>query len=213
MTMQTTRAIALPLCGLLLSVTLASAQPQPQKQPPPPPAQPQDPSSVPAPTVLKPEQKAKEPAPSGRIGRSDAKVSGCLQRAEEPGGTASEPARLVSGYILKQATVTRAKEAPGEARGESGPTGSKEYRVVAGKDSIKLADHVGHQVEVTGRISLEGQTANPAATEAGTSASRPSGSTGVSASPSTGTSSAVPQVTLSVTSLKMVASSCTTPTS
>jgi hypothetical protein len=221
--MRTMRTMTL-LCGLLLTATLASAQPQPQKQPPRP-AQPQDPTPIPVPIPLspagqKPDPTSKEPMSAGsgksekndKSDKSEATATGCLQRAEEPSGAASESGRLVGGYILKQATATRAKEAPGGARGETTATGTKEYRIVAGNDSIKLAAHVGHQVEVTGRISLD-QPASPTSTDTATSTSRPSGSTGVSTQPSTGAQPTMPPVTLSVTSIKMVASTCTTPTS
>jgi hypothetical protein len=161
------------------------------------------------PDLTKPESMPPQPAPAGRLTKSDTKFSGCIQRAEAsaaPEG-AADGARLSAGFVLKNATTTLAKDAKDGAP----PTGTKEYRLVPDGDRIKLAEHVGHQVEVMGKISLEGASASPTSTDASTSSSRPSGSTGVSSPPSAAATAA--PVTLTVTSLKMVSSTCSTPAS
>jgi hypothetical protein len=196
--------------GLLLTATLSFAQPPPQTPPVP-----QDPTPVPDPRtqdLAKPEPKVPQPAPAGRLTPSEAKFTGCLQRGQASTATqGGEGATLAGGYVLAQATTTRAKDAE---KGEAGPGGTKEYRLVPKDDSIKLADHVGHQVELKGRITLAQEAPAPTATESGTSSSRPPGSTGVSTTPSAGGPAAAgPPVTLTVTSLKMVAPSCSTPAS
>jgi hypothetical protein len=207
---------AASMAGWLLATTMAFAQPPPQTQP-----LPQDPTPVPAakpPAIDRPEPKLQQPAPAGRLTQSEARFTGCLQRAEETapaartdGAAPGAEARLSGGYVLTQATTTRAKDAE---KGGPTPPGTKEYRLVAKDDSIKLAEHVGHQVELKGRITLDAGKSGPTSTESGTSSSRPSGSTGVSTAPPTGEAvAAAPPVTLTVTSLKMVASSCSTPAS
>jgi hypothetical protein len=208
---------AASLAGWLLATTMAFAQPPPQTQP-----LPQDPTPVPAarpPAIDRPEPKLPQPAPAGRLTPSEARFTGCLQRAEETesgaraagaAARAGAESRLSGGYVLTQATTTRVKDAE---KGGQAPPGTKEYRLVAKDDSIKLADHVGHQVELKGRITLDAGKSGPTSTESGTSTSRPSGSTGVSTAPPTGDAVAAPPVTLTVTSLKMVAPSCSTPAS
>jgi hypothetical protein len=135
------------------------------------------------------------------------KFTGCIQRALAPAAPegAADGSRLSAGFVLKNATATLAKDTKDGAP----PSGTKEYRLVPDGDRIKLAEHLGHQVEVMGKISLEGAAPSPTSTDASTSSSRPSGSTGVSGTPAT---MAAP-VTLTVTSLKMVSSTCSTPAS
>jgi hypothetical protein len=182
------------LCGVLLASALASAQPPPTE-----PTRPQDPTPVPAPKtpeLQKPQPKPDEPAPAGRLTRSELKLTGCLQRGEDTAG--ADKASLAGGFVLRQATPTPSKDMK-----ETGtPAGTKEYRLVAGDGSVKLADHVGHQVSITGHIAL---SAEPGATptDKATSASRPS----------VGATALAPAVTVTVSSLKMVAPSCGTPAS
>jgi hypothetical protein len=202
------------VASTLLTAALAFAQPQPQTQPPRPQTQPQDPTPVPDP---KPPTGKPRPAPGtvgGELGsgNSEILVTGCLQRAEDPSSGNKESARLGGGFILKQATTAKSND-PGAA--PNAASGSKEYRVVASRDSIKLAEHVGHQVEAKGRVTLQDEAANQASTDASVSSSRPSGSTGVSTvPPATGaTPAAASLVTLSVTSIKMISASCSAPAS
>jgi hypothetical protein len=208
------------VCGVLLASALASAQPPPATQPPatqPSRPQPQDPTPFPAakpPELQKPQPKADEPAPAGRLTRSELKLTGCLQRAEETAGAARDAtpaagdrAPLAGGFVLRQATPTRSKDTK-----EPATASGKEYRLVAKNDSIKLADHVGHQVSIEGQVTL-GEPPAAASTDASTSSSRPSGSTGVDTPPSGKAATMAPAVTVSVSSLKMVSASCSTPAS
>ena len=200
--------LVLPSIGsLLLAATLAAAQPTPATRPP----QPQDPTPVPEtrPPITKPPAKPAEPAPSGRLSKSEATFRGCIQRAPEKseaaGNARGEAATLSAGYVLTHATTMLTRSPEGAAQS------SKEYRLMAKDDSIKLADHVGHQVEVVGRLSIDAAPPEHKSTDAATSSSRPSGSTGVATVPETGRS-VTPQVTLMITSLKSIAPSCTTAT-
>jgi hypothetical protein len=208
------RRTSFSIAGVLLAASLTSAQPPPVTQPPLQPArpQPQDPTPVPAakpPELTKPESMPPPPAPAGRLTKSETKFSGCIQRAAAtaaPEG-ATDGSRLSAGFVLTNATTTLAKDTKDGAP----PAGTKEYRLVPDGDRIKLAEHVGHQVEVMGKISLADAAPSPTSTDAGTSSSRPSGSTGVSTPPSAAAVAA--PVTLTVTSLKMVSSTCSTPAS
>lgn len=198
-------------CGALVTAaSMAAAQPPPVTQPPPSQPsrpQPQDPTRAPArtPDAQKPE--AKLPIPGGRLTRSELKLTGCLQRAEAPSRDTSgdKPAGLAAGYTLIHATAT-----PAEGDEPSAARGTKEYRLLPKNDSIDLGQHVGHQIEVVGNIDVGAVTPDRASTDTATSTSRPSGSTGVQTTPQTGQTPA-PLVTVTVSSLKMIAASCTTP--
>jgi len=202
MAMRMKRSLTLVLCGWSLTATLAAAQPAPAKPP-----QPQDPTPVPAPappTVAKPDPRPQQPAPAGRLTRGELTLRGCLQRDEAPtrGGEAE---RLTGGFVLRQALIVREDESSSAAKTEK--AAAREYRVTTRNDSVKLGDHVNHQVEIVGRVSMENPAEPPASTEAGTSASRPSGSTGVATQPA---GSQTPLPTLNATSLKMLAATCST---
>lgn len=201
------------LCGMLLSAGLASAQPPPVE-----PSKPQDPTPVPAPKpdeLQKPQSKPDTPAPAGRLTRGELQLTGCLQRGESPSdasraaapGAAAAP--LAGGFILRQATPTRDKSMKKEG-GAPASQGTKEYRLVAKNDGVKLADHVGHQVSITGQIAVGAEPAGPASTDTSTSSSKPSGSTGVE-TPAGGAPPMASAVTVSVSSLKMVSNTCSTP--
>ena len=192
---------------LLLAATLAAAQPTPATRPP----QPQDPTPIPEtkPPITKPPGKPAEPAPSGRLSKSDATFRGCIQRAPEKSEAAGAPrgdaATLSAGYVLTHATTMLTRSPEGGAQSD------KEYRLMAKDDSVKLGDFIGHQVEVVGRLSIDAAPPDRKSTDSATSSSRPSGSTGVATVPETG-QNPTPQVTLMVTSLKSIAPSCTTAT-
>ena len=207
----------LTLCGVLLASALASAQPPPVE-----PARPKDPAPALAPKppdLQKPQPKPDVPAPAGRLTKSDLELTGCLQRAEAPAGarrdTASAGAAaappLAGGYVLRQATVARDKATKEGAPPSPSTQGGREYRLVARDDSIKLGDHVGHEVTVKGEITLAAEPAAPTSTDSATSSSRPSGSAGVETP--AGAPAMASAVTVSVTSLKMVSATCSTPAS
>lgn len=217
------RRLAFSFLGMMLAASLASAQP-PLAQPPRP--QPQDPTPVPdpKPAVPKPEPAPRTPAASGRLGSDgDITVSGCLQRGPGAGPETKESGAMAGGYVLKQATTAKPADESaassdakaGAAKSGAARSGAKEYRLVASRDSVKLADHVGHQVEVKGRVTLQDQSPDRKGTEGSVSSSQPSGSTGVSTvPPATGTPSGVPPlVTLNASSITMVASTCSGPAS
>jgi hypothetical protein len=208
------------VCGVLMAAAIAAAQPPPATRPPvsdPSRPQPQDPTPVPAakpPDLQKPQTKPAEPAPAGRLTRSELKLTGCLQRGESTAGASREAspagdrAPLAGAFVLRHATPTRS----GDTKESGTPSGTKEYRLVAKDDSVKLADHVGHQVSITGQVALGSETPGRASTDASTSASRPSGSAGVE-TPASGAAAMSPAVTVTVSSLSMVSTSCSTPAS
>ena len=198
---------ALPwTAAFVLAGSLAVAQPKPQSQAPVP----QDPTpvSAPKPQIDKPQPEPRQPAPSGRIGGSELVLSGCLQLADEarPGTTPSGGQSAAStGYLLRGARPAPKDDGP-PTTGSPG----KDFRIVASSDEVKLADLVGHQVKVKGRVNVQGETPDRTATDAGRSSSQPSGSTGVTTAPPVASS---PLVLLTVSSVESVSRSCTVPAS
>ncbi len=201
---------ALTLAGsAVLVATLAIAQPQPPKQPP----LPQDPLPAPPhkPMLEKEQPEPPTPPPGGRLGGSSELVlSGCLQLA--PAGRPDSPSAgaesspIAASYLLREALPV-SKDGTRETTGSPG----KDYRIVPDNNEVKLADFVGHQVKVTGRVNVQSQTPGRSATESGRSTSQPSGSTGVSSTPAP--APATPPVTLTVSSVESLAAKCTTPAS
>ncbi|HEY8551412.1 MAG TPA: hypothetical protein VIL35_15755 [Vicinamibacterales bacterium] len=121
---------------------------------------------------------------------SEITLTGCLAQADAPGsgGPSSEAAGAArgGGFVLRQA---KRSDAGSTSQGSSGDAGSgasgsasaakepngSEYRLVPARAAVTLADHVGHKVEVRGRISTGSmQSSNQQAA----SSSQPSGSTG-----------------------------------
>jgi len=122
-------------------------------------------------------------------------VTGCLQRATEPGGTAGTTGTSASRagetkFILTNAAPGSSSGSTTGTAGSSAAAMSSQYRLDA--DDSKLSPHVGHKVEVTGTIdqasSSSGSTANP-----------PS---------SAGSASSMSAPKLKVDSVRMIASTC-----
>jgi hypothetical protein len=193
----------------VLTATLAIAQSQTPKQPP----LPQDPLPAPPhkPMLEKEHPDPPTPAPGLRLGGSSELVlAGCLQlaptgRPDSPSAGA-ESSPIAASYLLREALPV-SKDGTRETTGSHG----KDYRVVAGSNDVKLAEFVGHQVKITGRVDVRSQTPGRTATESGRSTSQPSGSTGVSSTPAPAPTS--PPVTLTVSSVESLAATCTTPAS
>ena len=204
------RVLTLTASAVLVA-TLAIAQPQTPKQP----LQPQDPTPVPAPkpkVFEAPQPEPPTPAPGGRLGGdSELVLSGCLQLAQagrpDSASAAAPSSPIDAAYVLRGALPV-SKDGTRETTGSPG----KDYRIVAGRDTVKLADFVGHQVKVAGRVNVQSKSSSRTATESGRSTSHPSGSTGVPTAPDASTSSA-PLVTLTVSSVESIAPNCATPAS
>lgn len=141
-------------------------------------------------------------APTGQAPSSQAQqskddnvtVTGCLKAGDQPGTFVLSNAKWDD---KKGATpATPATPPSGAATGTAGsPAGMADTIKLSASGSTKLSEHVGHTIQVTGKID----------------SSRPSttGTSGTGAGAGAGASSASrPQQTLNVDSVKMVSSTC-----
>ena len=110
-------------------------------------------------------------------------ITGCLAAG------ADAKSFTLSDAMPETAAKEQSKEAPKAAE-------MKSYRVTAGESSLKLADHVGHKVTLTG--SIEEMTG---AAAGGAGAPGAAGTTGTAGA-------AKPMPSLTVTSLKHVGTTC-----
>jgi hypothetical protein len=173
--MSTTRTIRIGLWagGVVLSTSVAFAQNPPSPQTP----SSQTPSTAPTTT-------ATDQATSTY--GSPVTITGCVQQA-----SGSSAGATSGGFVLRNAggrgatSSGASSSAPSSTSPSSTPASStmgREFQLMPGSSSVQLADHVGHQVEVTGTFS------SPSA-----SPMTPSTTTGTTGSPSgTGTSSTTP---------------------
>jgi hypothetical protein len=174
--MSTTRTIRIGLwaCGVVLSTSVAFAQnPAPS---------PQTPSSQ-TPSSTAPSTTATDQATSTY--GSPVTITGCVQQVTGSAGASN------GDFVLRNASGRGAtssgatSSAPSSTSPSSAPASStmgREFQLMPGSSSVQLADHVGHQVEVTGTFG------RPSA-----SPMTPSTTTGTTGSPSgTGTSSTTP---------------------
>jgi hypothetical protein len=105
-------------------------------------------------------------------------VSGCLAQGKEPGS-----------YMLNNARPAAAKDAAAKSDTAMDKAQAKTYHVTA-EESLKLAGHVGHIVELTGQVDSQAMGATSGAT----------GTTGGKSGSST--------VQLKATAMKHVAAKC-----
>ena len=115
----------------------------------------------------------------------------------QKGKTVSFTGCLAAGADAKSFTLSDAMPATAgkeQSKEAAKAHDMKSYRVTAGEASLKLADHVGHKVTLTGTVE---ETAKGAAGGAGTSSASGSGA-GSKSMPS-----------LTVTAMKHVAATCT----
>ena len=129
--------------GTLLSLALLSAAP----------AAGQTPSSPPPPNVVQP-----SPAASGPKGDSaPVTLTGCLERARrDPSSPQAGVAEAQAPYVLR--TASQAGREP------------VLYQVLPANDGIKLAEHLGHRVEITA-VMRAATNAQPGRTNEGVSPS------------------------------------------
>ena len=175
--MLTTRTIKIGLWagGVVLSTSVAFAQtPAPSPQTP----SSQTPSST-APTTTATDQA------TSTYG-SPVTITGCVQQANGSSAGATSGGFVLRNGSGRGATSSGASSsAPSSTSPSSAPASStmgREFQLMPGSSSVQLADHVGHQVEVTGTFG------SPSA-----SPMTPSTTTGTTGSPSgTGTSSTTP---------------------
>jgi hypothetical protein len=179
--MSTTRTIRIGLWagGVVLSTSVAFAQTPPSPQTP----SSQTPSAQTPPSTA-PTTTATDQATSTY--GSPVTITGCVQQATGSSAGAS------AGFVLKNASgrgATSSSGASSSAPSSTSPSATpssstmgQEFQLMPGSSSVQLADHVGHQVEVTGTFS------SPSA-----SPMTPSTTTGTAGSTSgTGTSSTTP---------------------
>ena len=181
--MSTTRTIRIGLWagGVVLSTSVAFAQnpPSPQTPSSQTPSSQTPPSTAPTTTATTTDQA------TSTYG-SPVTFTGCVQQATGSSAGAG------SGFVLKNASgrgATSNSGASSSAPSSTSPSATsssstmgQEFQLMPGSSSVQLADHVGHQVEVTGTFS------SPSA-----SPMTPSTTTGTAGSTSgTGTSSTAP---------------------
>lgn len=191
-------AFALPSGAILTAVLLAAGQAPPQIPP-----QTTTPPNVAKPKATTPD----EGAP--RTTQEKITITGCIARGDASG------AQAAGGPLVLKASSGAASD-----RSSSGGTpAGTHYQIVSNDPALRLADHVGHRVQLTGRLQAEA-TEPPSRTNQGVSTSTPSGSTGMETMPPAGdkpeprrtptaaaTDTAVP-ATFVVTGVQMLSGSC-----
>ena len=140
---------------------------------------------------------------------------GCIARADaETSGQQAADDRVSPQFVLRVSSG----DAGGTPRRTGDTPAATQYHLVPSTAEVRLADHLGHRVEVRGRLKVDaGGTA--ARTNQGVSTSVPSGSTGMETIPPPGdkpearkTTEGGPEMPvpsmLTVTSVRMLASEC-----
>ena len=162
--------------------------------------------------------KAQQPTSSSRTSQptGNVTVTGCLQGdSASAGAAATAPAGSTSAsanrFVLANAKIaTGAGGAPAATAGAEPPAsrpGTASSMPAAGSsyvlegDSVELGKHLGHQVEVTGRIDSSASAGSSAGTTGSTSPAPATGSSTASKSSSA--------EKLLVQSVRMIAASCT----
>ena len=201
--------------GLMLSASIALAQA-------PPPPSPQTPSSQ-TPSSSAPTTEPSQAA-SSTYG-SPVTITGCVQQATSSSAGAG-------GFVLKNSSGRGAT--PNSGSSSSNPSSTypsttspsstspstmgQEFQLSPGSSSVQLADHVGHQVEVTGTFgspsaspssgTTTGTTGSPSGT--GTSSATPGrpGSTQPGQATSPSASNMATTTSFNVTSVRMLSASC-----
>jgi hypothetical protein len=115
-------------------------------------------------------------------------VTGCLKAGSTAGTYELTNAKMGSGSGTSATGTSGAAGASGAASASAGQT----IRLMGDPSGAKLSDHVGHTVQVTGKMAASGSSAT------GTSGTGTSGTAG----------SAAAAKTLDVDSVKMVSSTC-----
>lgn len=159
-----------------------------------------------------------QPAASDR-GRGSVTATGCLERAvatAAPGDQAGAPSapgaasKPEEAFVLRNAQMSGASTpgTPGGAAGAAAAHGpshgpkARSIRLVAGA-GVNFADHIGHQVSVTGVMSAM-------SAPEGTAPDKPAHTTGQPPTPDEPRGMAAHGPTLTVTGLSMIAATCTT---
>jgi hypothetical protein len=197
--------------GLMLSASVAAAQAPPPPSPQPPSSQ--TPSS-PTPTA------APDQATSSTYG-SPVTITGCVQQATGSSAGAGD------GFVLRNASGRSGSSSSSPSStypsstspsSTSPSTMGQEFQLMPGSSSVQLADHVGHQVEVTGTFgspsaspasgTTTGTTGSPSGT--GTSSATPGrpGSTQPGQATSPSASNMGTTTSFNVTSVRMLSASC-----
>ncbi len=144
----------------------------------PPPASPTTP-----PTPASPVNPVTTPqAPASNNQTSPVTITGCVQKADS-----STSAGL--GYVLKNGVLGGSGATTGAASATAGP----DYNLTSTTTGVQLGDHVGHQVEVKGVLMPSGGAAAQSSAQPGSTL---------------GSTAAAAAQTLTVTSVKMLSSTC-----
>ena len=201
--------------GLVLSASVAFAQT-------PSPSTPQTPSSQTPSTETPSSQTPSTSSPattaqSGSTYGSPVTVTGCVQQATGSSAGAG------GGYVLRNSSGRGSSSSSSTASSStttspSASAAGQDVQLMAGSSSVQLADHVGHQVEVTGTYgspsasptsgTTTGTTGSPSGT--GTSSASPGrpGSTQPGQSTSPSASNMTTGTSFNVTSVRMLSASC-----
>jgi hypothetical protein len=187
--------------GLLLLASVTFAQTPPATQPTPsqtPPASPSTPGTEPKTTT---DQRTDYQGSGSPI-----TVTGCVQRAD-----ATSSSTGAGGFVLKpsrsaSSSSSTSTTSPSSSSSSATSSMGQEYQLMAGSSGVSLADHVGHMVEVRGTVAAGATPGSSASSPSSADPTRP-GST----QPGQSTSSATPAagLSLNVTSVRMISSSCT----
>lgn len=174
------------------ALTVSAQTPYPQT--------PQTKPQTPAPT----DRQRPAPDTQGRANTSDRSVTvtGCLQAQKDvPGHSASAPE---SGGMGEDHVLTNVKMSQGASTSGIGLAAMYQIKGGSLKDS-ELKNHLGHQVEITGRLQNTNNDAHSMSGRTGaTSATGRTSSTGMSGSNNHNSN----LQNLQATSLKMIANSC-----
>jgi hypothetical protein len=108
--------------------------------------------------------------PQPAVPSSDVTLTGCLmptdtgmRRPATTGATSpgerGELAKPTSGYVLKDATIVTNTTEAGDKKGTSGS--ALEYRLSPADRTVKLDDHLRHEVEIRGHLVNPEQATDP----------------------------------------------------
>ena len=155
-----------------------------------------------------------EPAPESTA--APITLVGCIARADAETSAQQAAANRVSPQFVLR--VSSSRDAGGAPQRTGDTPAATQYHLVPSTADLRLADHLGHRVEVRGRLKVAAAGAR-SRTNQGVSTSVPSGSTGMETIPPPGdkpearkTTEGGPEMPvpsmLTVTSVRMLASGC-----
>jgi hypothetical protein len=194
------------LCGTLAAQTPPPSNPPSSQPTTPPTSQPATPpTSQPAPS---PQSSQPTTRPSSDVA-GQVTATGCLQRDSGASSSSTAPSSSAGagagGFVLKNAKMGSAGDSTSPSSAGASPSdpsrpagsmsgASKDLRLMA-DSSVNLAEHVGHQVMLTGRMDSSASPSSPSPSAAPPSSSSPSASSGKGG-------------TFTVTKVSMISATC-----